>query len=149
MKKFHITEDGYIYDKRIFWGILILLVVIIGGLYVRDGMDRRISFICESPQGCINPLFESEYYNPITKENYLAGCVGEWCTSEHLAPGVYGEPAPPIYKFFGLFVFCMIAFGLILNHYVHNKGKKISLKINLPDSWNKRIKETFDEEAKP
>ena len=137
----HITDSGYIYDKRIFWAVLLLGVMILGFLGYTQGLKYTFYFECPGPLDCDNPMLTAKYYNPVTGYNYFADCEADWCTLEKLPPGTYGEKATPIIKFFAPGLILLLIFGLALNHLMYNDGKMFSIKLNLPTKWLKYLKD--------
>lgn len=142
MKKFwlHEADNGYIYDKRIFWGVMLLMLLVFTFIAWQNNFDfsYKFNFKC-SGLSCENTLLESEYYNPATKYDFKADCKDEWCKVEKLAPGFYGEKEPFLYKMFVPLFIILVIGGLFMNHNIHNKGKNVGIKLALPDSLWKKI----------
>lgn len=158
-KKFylHSTGSGYIYDKRIFWGVIVICLVIMLYIFNQYGWNfkQQFYFKCEGLNACANPMRDRNLhiYNSYTGQNFKNDCTDGWCNQEFLLPGEYGtKPPGGIFKYFKLIVVLLSIFALLLNHAIHNKGKRFSVKLNIPDKWldklrklGKRLGELEDE----
>ena len=141
----HETSNGYIYDRRIFWGIIAIVLVLI--FFVAKEYDFNFKttfyFNCKEVR-CKNPLINPELraYNTYTGQDYKKDCVEAWCTEEYLSRGEYGIKPPDsfIYNSLGLISFLLVGLGLLLNHRIHNKGKEFGIKLNLPEKWLKKLR---------
>lgn len=148
-KKFYIheTDNGYIYDKRLFWGMLAIILVLV--FFVAKDYNYNFTtqfyFKCRQ-ETCINPLVDKELnyqaYNQFTGYDYKKDCKADWCTQEFLPRGEYGVKPPNsfIFKYFFLISFFLFCIAITSNHLIHNKGKKFGIKINLPDKWLDKIR---------
>ena len=132
----HLTDTGYVFDKRIFWGIISISLIILVTIFFKQGFTYNFYYDCPGPGDCVNPFYEREYYNSLTGDN--AVCTADWCSWEMWPPGEYGTAPSPIFKYFQLIVYYLVLLGLCLNHFAYNKGKKFSIRPNLSFSaWNK------------
>jgi hypothetical protein len=61
----------------------------------------------------------------------LDKCVYDWCKEEYLPPGfVFGEKPPAILTNAGWIVFGIMALGVLINHFIHNRGKFVEVNFN-------------------
>ena len=128
---------GYIWDKRIFWAVLLVLGYLTFTLLMKYGLQSHIYIKCPGPfNTCENPYFMDK------------NCKGDWCTQQFLAPGEYGEKKPNDYLMdnFGLVCFALFVAGFGLNHFIHNKGKTPKIKLAMKDSTLEKLK-TASEKA--
>lgn len=146
---FHKTENGYIFDKRFFWGIIVLLLLIfvyIGFLYEWD-FRYKFHIVCTDPV-CDNPMTDpSVMIKDNLGRNLKSDCEGEFCEKKLLETGEYGEESPFLVNNFTAIGISLIILSLILNHFVHNRGKAFQIKLNLPDKWIKKIKEAYKNDS--
>ena len=105
-------------------------------------LDYQFYFKCDQ-YSCLNPLQDpnSFQYNSVTNKDNSDYCTAEWCKEEYLPRGEYGKKRPWIFNNFDLIAYILLISGFLLNHFVHNKGKKPGLKLNLPDKWLKKAKQ--------
>jgi hypothetical protein len=147
MKRFNTTTNGYRYDKLIFYGILFLYLSFIFFIAYSNGFDfsNKVYFECVGWEDCDNP-----FYNGKDKLNPGFECSRAWLYGEDcninkeewfnyklLPPGKYGKEAPNYFKYILPTLLIIIVFGLLLNHFLHNKGKEPELEIKI--SENKKI----------
>ena len=135
---FHETDKGYIYDKRIFWIIIILGLLVVGGTGYAQGFKYNFYFKCIGVKNCENPFVEGGYSNSVT--GYKYECLEDWCSKLTLPPGEYGQKPNALNKYFVLIIILLVALGLGLNHIIHNKGKGFDIKLNLPPKIMGRLK---------
>lgn len=142
MERYRITNKGYKFDKFVFWGAVSLVFLMLIGIMARHNFDFKTTNVyikCEDPEGCINPLLDKGLDNcrmrlrvlwsiPLyTTEDCRDTCTGEWCKWEVLPKGEYGTPPDPMLKNAGLYSWGIVILAVLLNHLVHNKGKKFDL----------------------
>jgi len=145
MKIYHVCGNGYKYDRRIFWAILGIILILVAGFGFSQGFDFSYKFyfncdevICENPYSDVTAP-----YNSVTGHKYL--CTDDWCKQEYLTQGEYGQRVPKFFANFQYITLILIISGLILNHFIHNKGKMISIKPAIPDKYWDKIKKTIKE----
>jgi len=146
---YKITEKGYIYDKRIFWGAMVLIIAFFFLIAYKNDFSLKYEFTLECKPGdpCGNPLAEEDYfiYNSITGKDYKKDCTAQWCNEELLPTGKYGKKPDRFYYYFTPFCIALVVLGLLLNHLLHNKGKKPDLELNISKRWKDSLKKTWDE----
>lgn len=149
MKIFHKTDTGYIFDRRIFWTVIGIGVLIFFVIAYQNNFDFSYKFTVTCPEGrsCYNVIARENFqmYNPHTNYDYKKDCTEEWCKQATLEPGVYGTKPPMIITYFPFIMIVLVMIGIVLNHFIHNRGKKFSIKVNLPDKWIKSLKRAWDE----
>lgn len=127
------TINGYIYDRRIIYSgflLVILLFIYIASLYDFD-FEKKVYVKCDSDI-CPNELY--------TNSEVYKHCKEEWCNLKYFERGEYGTPYPyddKLFNNFGLLSVSIMLCSLILNHFVHNKGKKPELLTNHIPKWLK------------
>jgi len=146
MKVLHTTDNGYIYDKRIFWSIIILAALSIAFLSNAYGLDLkpRFYFKCESYDGvCENPVYYGNCEYGFKTVPCRELCPEDWCKQKLLGPGEYGEQQPKniLLSHFELIFILMVILGLLLNHFIHNRGKIPNIKLNVSEKIWQKIKE--------
>ncbi len=129
MQYYQKTKNGYVYDKRIFFGSFLVCCLIAVYIFYQFNFDfsKKIYVECNSPT-CENSMVN----NPDCKE--------EWCKQKTLTWGTYGEPPPESWLFnnFGKLAFFIMLFGLGLNHIIHNRNNKFEfLTPKLPKWFHK------------
>lgn len=131
---------GYIYDKRLFWaGVSLLIFVMIYIFYINHwNMGQNFYFKCEDPRGCKNTVLESKAYNLFTGHEYK--CLEEWCLKDKLPIGEYGTKEPNYFKFFQLLSVFIVLLMLGLNHLIHNRGKKWVFPSALSEETTEKLK---------
>lgn len=141
MKYKQITATGYVYDKRIFWFTIGITLLIIVGIAYKEEFNFKYKFYYECMDDfCTNPLMDLEIKNQFVDYDYETQCTETWCNEVFLARGVYGKKPPRILKYFSWIVFGLVFLGLLLNHLIHNRGKKPDLTLNLPEKWLNKLK---------
>lgn len=142
------SPHGYIYDRRIFWVAMILIILV--GVFIMGGygfdFSPRFYFKCEYPGPCKNPLIDARC-NVLFKSGSCADlCKEEWCKQEFLLVGEYGTKRPDgLIKFYLFIVMLIMAVSLFANHYFHNKGKKFEIMIPISEGWKQRMKKFWGE----
>jgi hypothetical protein len=106
-----VYENGYVVNKRIFAAGMVLVVLGLLVAFDIEGWDfsKKIYLHCPGPSMCTNPLYLtcSEYY----------------CFYETLHPGfTIGEPPSKTYDWYPLFVFFVMSFVVMVNHFLYNKN---------------------------
>lgn len=144
------TSNGYKYDKKIFlsfFGLLVAGVLYICYLHNFD-FSPQPYFNCQYST-CENPFYLMEdctmklsilgalpwFTTPDCKKN----C--EWCNEKTLAKGIYGTKTPPLFEYFGIGTVICFILVIFINHFIHNKGKKIDWEPDKNDKvamwmWN-------------
>lgn len=153
MNFYQVCDNGYKYDRRIFWGVMGILVTIFMALAYQNNfnLDYQFYFKCDQ-YSCLNPIMDpnSFQYNSITGQDNKAYCTASWCNELYLPRGEYGKSRPWIFKNFETIAILLVLAGLVLNHVIHNRGITPSVKLAIPDKWNKKlreIKKRLDEEG--
>ena len=142
-----ITASGYVYDKRIFWSIIAILLMGMGIIFQELGGDFEYKFYYECKLDyCENPLLDGRIDTAWQDYDYTEICRESWCTLPVLPRGEYGSRPPTALKYFPAYVFILVGLGLILNHFIHNKGKRPDLTINVPDKWKKKFSVVWEED---
>ena len=153
MKRFTTHKNGYRYDKVILYTsftLMILLMLYIFNLYEWD-FSKKIIVRCDADQ-CENPFYSirrGEYcdasgctpvYNPTAPD-----CSYDWCDSPTLSRGVYGYQIPPIVKLFPWVSVGLVLLALVLNHFIHNKGRRPSIEPPIP-KWLIKLAEKEEDD---
>ena len=140
-----VTGNGYIYDKRIFWAIIGIILIFLTGLAIHEKFNFRYYFYfkCDS-DFCKNSMLDVMVKNSITNYDYKRFCSEDWCNQEYLSRGEYGRKAPFLLNHFGWFVVLMTGLALVANHLIWNKGKKFDVTLNVPEKWKKKFNETME-----
>lgn len=134
MNFFNTTKTGYRYDKRIFWGVMgvLILIFLYFGFNTNWNLTHNIYFECNGLKACENPWLSYECDREwLYGEGCLVECTEEWCSLEELPPGIYGEKPPEFYDNFGLIAFLSFLFIIIFNHLIHNRGKAFDFEIKI------------------
>lgn len=140
MKRFRQTDTGYRHDKIIYAGVfLVFLTLIFYVMFVNKfDFSTHPYFECKT-YSCENPFYEMDscsqqvnilFFIPLYKtQNCKLTC--DWCNQERLGSGIYGEKpkAEFLLNYMWVIGFSLIAFGLCLNHFIHNKEKKFDIEI--------------------
>ncbi len=140
----HETGNGYIYDKRIFWGVIAIVLVLVFFVSKDYNFNFKTNFYfkCED-YSCKNPIMnkQTRAYNTYTDADLKKDCIADWCSQEFLPRGEYGIKPPDsfIFKNLPLISFGLVILALVINHIIHNKGKKPGIKLNLSDKWLSKI----------
>lgn len=126
MKIFNETQTGYRYNKIYFWMIFCFLFIIIlkQGFDLNWDFSNKLYFECRGIELCENPYLNMECNRQwLYGDDCLIVCDEEWCKEEFLLPGTYGTPPPKIFKNLIPGLIGLILFALLLNHFLHNRGK--------------------------
>jgi hypothetical protein len=140
MRIFKTTKTGYRFDKRIFWGIiLIALSIFLYSLYKNNfDLSYKLSFDCKT-ETCENPYYSGNVYASTILGNVK--CNYDWCKQKYLNKGFYGEKPPIILNYFTIIILSLCIIGLCLNHFLYNKGKPLNIEIDgveeLKEKYNK------------
>jgi len=125
MKIFIKSENGYRFNRLLFFIPIFILIIIFLFLCVDGGMVTHPYVVCEQLI-CSNPLHgelpecDGFYCPPIV-------CEEEWCEQEFLTYGEYGKTSPPIAKNFMMVGFFLILLSFIFNHVFYNRNVKFSI----------------------
>lgn len=140
------THSGYIFDKRFFYIYLALtLILILSQMYAHNfDFSAHPYFICDASE-CRNPFYNSDcrmqlrvlFFIPLyTTPDCKNDPRYTWINSPILEKGIYGD-APPenfLFKYMIVIVILMGLFILLINHFLHNKGKKFDLELRISDT---------------
>jgi len=126
MSRYKTQQNGYRFDKFIFWGFTLFCIIIVGSLIYINGIESQPYFKCKIAE-CPNP-----FYSELThKCSYAFGFIkckikhDSWMDKKLLPKGEYGKKNP--YDNFSLMLFSGLILAFILNHLIHNRGKPIML----------------------
>lgn len=157
MPRFNIMDNGYRYDKLIFWAAFALVVASVFIVSARNNFDfsnTKIYVECDHPMGCPNPLLNIEncqeqlrilFFIPLyTANDCKENCKEAWCTQEILQPGKYGTPPDPLIKYIPAIALTLVILALLANHLIHNRGKKFKVQLNLKPKTREKIKKFFN-----
>ena len=81
----HKTENGYIYDKRLFWGVIAVVLVLVFFVAKDYNYNFKAQFYFECEElTCKNPLMDrnQKAYNLFTNYDYKKERIGAWCNKE-------------------------------------------------------------------
>lgn len=161
MKRFNIMDNGYRYDRMIFWCAFLIILSWLFVVAARNDFSfsqTKIFITCKDPHGCMNPLVENENYYlescqeqlrilffvPLyTAEDCRDTCTEAWCTQAMLAPGTYGTPPDPWIKHTPALIIAILVVSLLFNHLVHNRGKRLKVQLNLKPETRAKLKRIF------
>ena len=149
MRRFNETRKGYRFDKAIVWcafGIILALAFYL--LSVQGFNTSPYFYIRCDEESCPNPLKDPTFtcrnevkilwLFPVYQDKFcMRNCVEEWCKWEFLPRGEYGNRPPMLLRYFGVVSFGILFMAILLNHLVHNKGKRFDLELRI--SEKKRI----------
>lgn len=154
MDFFQRTKNGYLYDKRIFWGAFAVCCIIALYIFYQYNFDfsKKLYFVCDDPIECHNTIMDYP--------NLMKHCHEDWCMQEKIPKGVYGTPPPNDWLFnnFKWIVFFIMIATIPLNHLLHNRGNKFEFLNPFPkwmikhfgkdSKFNKFINSLEDDEEK-
>lgn len=146
MKRYHTADNGYKYDRFIFWGLMLVVLGIMFSVFWQYNFNfkEQFYFNCRGPDPCKNPWASREMHaTDFFGRNLKADCTEAWCNQELLLPGEYGTKPPIILTHFSTIVIALSVLALLLNHFIHNRGKRIGVKPALKEKTWKRIKDSF------
>jgi len=159
MKRFRITDQGYKFDKLIFFGIFVMVLsLVLFVMYSNEfNFDLHPYVICTG-ETCKNPYYDLIdckqtlkilWSIPIyTTKDCRIDC--DWCNQEFLTYGEYGTKPKNGFLLNNLawIGILLMFFGLLMNHILHNKGNKFDIEIPITEKIviNKRkLKDWFKE----
>lgn len=135
MKSINTTSQGYKFDKRIFWGMVFILFLILASTFRSTGLNFVPYFECKE-HACKNPLLSGQ--NSCTWALGMKTCDiicdEPWCKDELLPRGEYGKKPSIAHRYFIQILIFLILLCFILNHLIHNKGRKFH--VNLMDHFD-------------
>jgi len=144
--KFYINEvDGYIFDKRIFWVVMVFLISgMLTILSVNNwDLSQKYHVKCEGMTKCLNPLYDgAKAVNIFTGKEYP--CLEDWCTVKWLEPGEYGQKKPSFIGYFLAMALILPGIGLGFNHFMYNRGKKFVFPSSLSKETREKLKKIVD-----
>jgi hypothetical protein len=135
--RYKITKKGYKYDKRIFQAVSLLVVIYMAtAIILEGGFKTNIYVACHEEQKCLNPFYKGIENTQPLPQRYQNKCTMEWCKDKYLEPGFqYGTPdKKPLSKLAWPFTILILITGFVINHTIHNKGKKIDLGFNYEEN---------------
>lgn len=146
MKPFwiHKADNGYTFDRRIFWGVMFiwLLLIVVNGFYFNWDFNYHPNIQCDRPEGCKNPLLEE---GVVISDQVV--CKDMWCEEKYLQ-GFNGTPLPWFYTDFTLICIVTLFLGFVINHRIWNKGKMIGFRPTVPDKvWEAMKKVAMEGET--
>lgn len=136
--RYRTTKNGYKFDKLIFWGGACIMVVIVL-LFLYENGYKNIPYVVCDEEKCLNPLID-QYTKESLIEKYNLDCSEQWCFYEVLPRGEYGKK--PLTEEFTITILSITLLGFVLNHVLHNKGKKFDLGLK-ELNWIKAV-EKYD-----
>lgn len=151
MESKRITETGYIWDKRIFWGVFVAMGLLIYGLCFQHNFDFRYQpyFVCEY-NSCQNPFYIDKN-NPFVSASVITpfniGINCEWCNQAYLPRGIYGQK-PINFWMFTVVILILVCLAVGLNHFLYNQGKRINIGLNQYAKYDKYLA-LFQDEERP
>lgn len=158
MKRYNVMDNGYRYDRVIFWIAFLFILGVIFQIALRNGFsfnETKIYLNCEDPNGCLNPLVENKlhfiercrqqlrilFFIPLyTTEDCHDTCTESWCTQAVLPPGEYGTPPDPMIARMPALIIAILAVSLLFNHLWHNRGLRPKIQLNLKPSTREKIR---------
>ena len=106
-----VRRGKYLFDRRVFVGVLAVLVLVVILAAVQTGGRRTFIYVhCDSIRTCENPLYE----NPDVPLSISQVQTLEPGSSLGAEPGFF-------LKYSSWLMFSVVAFGFFLNHVMHNK----------------------------
>ena len=106
-----VYSNGYVVDKRIFWGYLFIILCMVLFIFNLEGWNfsPKVYAKCNQTTECDNPL-------------YLK-CEDSICSMRTLPPlSEYGSKIPSYYNTFIWVVSLLGIIVVLLNHFVNNKN---------------------------
>lgn len=103
--------NGYVVDKRIFWGYLFIILCMVLFIFNLEGwnFEPKVYAKCNLSVACDNPLYGQ--------------CEDSICSMRTLPPySEYGNKIPAYYNTFILIVIALGITAVLLNHYFNNKN---------------------------
>lgn len=141
---YNIADNGYIWDKRIVWLALLIIISLFFYIAYQNNFDFRYKFYTKCDDiTCPNVMADNQrfWYNPYTKYDYKKDCTEEWCMQDYIHRGEYGLKEPLLVANFDTIAWMLVLVALVLNHLVHNRGKIPHVKIPIKKEWlNKLVK---------
>jgi hypothetical protein len=121
----------YKVNKLIFnTAIAIIIVLFLFVLYQNDwSFDDRLYVNCNNVGGCENPFYINNYIQAGYDTSLCPNA--ELCSYEKLPYGyTYGRDASFLEENFSWMAVLLMAFAVLLNHFLYNGGMKFDLKID-------------------
>lgn len=158
MKRYHITDGGYRYDRLIFWGAIAMILLFLGLIGARHNFDfstANVYIKCESDNGvhCRNPIYNITeckqqlrilFVIPLyTTKDCTETCTQDWCNWATLPPGEYGTPPDPLMDWIPFVAISLLVLAVLVNHFVHNRGKRPQIQLNLKKETREKIRKFF------
>lgn len=126
-------QMDYYFDKWIFRGAFIFLILLFAFFILSDGFQQKVYLNCPLEVGsCKNPIYKQcDNWIDSYIENYSHSSIKsalQYCNQEYLIGGtIIGEPPSKIYDNFWFIVFGSLILAFIVNHFVHNRNREIKI----------------------
>lgn len=135
-----VTRSGYVWDKRIFWvGIGLILIPLFYIFYINDfDFKYHPYFVCDMDV-CKNPLYNADVNTPLN-----IGYDYDWPDTEFLTRGVYGKKQNNYFNQFVILSISMIITAIGVNHLAYNLGKPFDIGMEQFDKYLKHFKNLGD-----
>lgn len=148
LRRIRTTSKGYKWDSLSFLPSLLLMIALgffIASQYNYDFTPRATltcyEYTCFNswyyvfhPDQCsFNTGIECSQLPPA--EDFI--CEGEWCNMPQVPQGTYGQEKTFLFKYYLHISILLYLLALPLNHYTHNKGKK--LHFGFVEFWEKEL----------
>lgn len=146
-KHYHVADNGYIWDKRIFRGAILCIIILFVAVGFSENWDFSYKFNYECKEAiCRNPFNDCKekisIKNIATGYDYMQQCTADWCKQTTLTKGKYGKQKSYLYSNFAYYLSAIILWAFVFNHLMHNKGKRPGLKLNVSDELWSKLKRT-------
>jgi hypothetical protein len=134
MKWYRVSNTGYIWDKRIFWGAQLIIVLLAVAILWANHFDLSYHpYLSCNQDICENPFYKSnllyDYSGPII--NKFLPSVGDFncdfCDKQFLPRGEYGVNFSNLIYAFIIFVIAVVLLAIFVNHKMHNVGKTVDI----------------------
>lgn len=127
--RYKVRHGRYFFDKRVFWGVLSILVIL--GFVAAWQMGFKeyvVVYSCDEPVPCRNPFRDELGF--CTVDNRIL------CEPPLLQPGeIIGEAPPWLARNYPKIGFLVIIAGFLLNHFLFNRDWR-PVHCPLCGGWN-------------
>jgi len=129
MERFKETSKGYKFDRFIFLGFTILMVLSVVLAVSQHGVNFKPYLKCTIGT-CDNPFYTEQKYSCKMAFGFMHCPIEQysWLNNETVSYGEYGEK-PANLNLYVLLYMLTAGLCLVLNHFWHNKGKEFHLNI--------------------
>lgn len=139
MSRYTITSTNYKHDKIIYYGAFFSIILIAISIMWANNFDFSPQPYTEcKSQMCANPFYNQPckqaltilfFYKIYTTKDCRITDNNTWLSQEYLSEGVYGHKPKMNFVFtnFGILSAVILTSSILLNHYIHNKKKKVRL----------------------